>query len=753
MNSTGNDLESNDILDFEDNCENLDVLMNADQDYWTDRLGNKRPTIDYGLRMAGFTPAGFDFTTGGVLKNGDRNKCVFNQADQTWYSWSGDLPYNVIAGSTPGEGWKVVVYTADFLSFIKPVTWSGFAGGADSSGNNDSSNSFQAAVMQTKGQNVNPSIYNSVPTPDVITLRIPTGKYKINKKISPKGKLVIWLCDSGVEIDNHDNLCGKIIQNGLRHNAITSGILDNAVGFSVSVNRGLGKPAAIQGITDPSNLSSVTERDAVGFYADCGSRPPNITVAMSSYTATKALPNVPVDTSSLVRGMIIDTDNGYAGVVDHWAEDGKEITVSKGWYKTPSNTGPEIPPNAGFRVNDITKIWAHNANLELVENANTTRAAGFELGLRNSKNNFTDPDNTTDYMWGYDVVGFGPYNATVGFIQRTGVLRGFESSGALKEGYVVTKRGGVFPTTAIGTRCNSFEQLALRPNGIDSCFKVINTGDVDIGGQVYPGTRSVRMRSSGLNNDFDTRFQSIGGGEGSGLGTFRVSANFTEVTGGLRPVTTNASPCGTSSNAWSGGHTQTAFIVTSDENEKTSPEEITDDMLDAAGEVDWCLFQYLDSVKIKGEDGARWHFGGVAQRFVEAFKRHHLDPFKYAFICYDKWEDEYELVQVNEGEWHSEIVTVEEPVRTERVLYCDGTPLLDQNGEKYSTISTSIVKKEIEITVPDEPVFEKVLRVKAGERYGIRYDQAIILKQKQIERDHNRLISALEARISALENK
>lgn len=45
MNSTGNDLESSDILDFSDNCENLDVLMNADQDYWTDRLGNKRPTV------------------------------------------------------------------------------------------------------------------------------------------------------------------------------------------------------------------------------------------------------------------------------------------------------------------------------------------------------------------------------------------------------------------------------------------------------------------------------------------------------------------------------------------------------------------------------------------------------------------------------------------------------------------------------------------------------------------------------------
>ncbi|MGL4614271.1 MAG: hypothetical protein ACRCVV_10335 [Shewanella sp.] len=120
---TGNDLESSDILDFSDNCENLDVLMNADEDYWVDRFNNKKPTIDYALRMAGFTPAGFDFTTGGVLKNGDRNKCVFNQADQTWYSWSGDLPYNVIAGSAPGEGWKVqtvirrneVLYLTDFL--------------------------------------------------------------------------------------------------------------------------------------------------------------------------------------------------------------------------------------------------------------------------------------------------------------------------------------------------------------------------------------------------------------------------------------------------------------------------------------------------------------------------------------------------------------------------------------------------------------------------------------------------------------
>lgn len=43
--NTGNELPSKDILDFEDNCENLDSLMNVEEDYWEDRLGNKRPTV------------------------------------------------------------------------------------------------------------------------------------------------------------------------------------------------------------------------------------------------------------------------------------------------------------------------------------------------------------------------------------------------------------------------------------------------------------------------------------------------------------------------------------------------------------------------------------------------------------------------------------------------------------------------------------------------------------------------------------
>jgi len=160
-------------------------------------------------------------------------------------------------------------------------------------------------------------------------------------------------------------------------------------------------------------------------------------------------------------------------------------------------------------------------------------------------------------------------------------------------------------------------------------------------------------------------------------------------------MTTNTGTCGTSTNTWAGGFTQTAFTVTSDERCKTTPLDITDAMLDAASEVDWVQYQYLDRVEEKGTDGARWHFGAIAQRFVEAFERHGLDPYRFAFICYDEWDAEDEVV-----------------------------------GEDGAIVSEA---------------------VSAGSRYGIRYEQAIIIKQKQIERDHKRQIDALVTRIEALE--
>lgn len=158
----------------------------------------------------------------------------------------------------------------------------------------------------------------------------------------------------------------------------------------------------------------------------------------------------------------------------------------------------------------------------------------------------------------------------------------------------------------------------------------------------------------------------------------------------LTPSATNTYALGAPSNAWSGGFTQTAFTVTSDERAKTTPLKITDAMLDAAAEVDWVQYQYLDRVEAKGSDGARWHFGAVAQRYVEAFARHGLDAHDYGFICYDEWNEVPAMIDEESG-------VIIEPAR------------------------------------------------EAGSRYGIRYEEALALEAALQRRNYQRLLARIEA--------
>lgn len=60
------------------------------------------------LMNSTFEPNSFDFTTGGTLDTTDRNKAVYNPADNNWYSWAGTLPKVVAAGTDPtaDSNWK-----------------------------------------------------------------------------------------------------------------------------------------------------------------------------------------------------------------------------------------------------------------------------------------------------------------------------------------------------------------------------------------------------------------------------------------------------------------------------------------------------------------------------------------------------------------------------------------------------------------------------------------------------------------------
>lgn len=78
------------------------VASGANIDYATNQVtGQTQKTLPAVLRDAGFTPASFDFTTGGTLSATDRNKTVYDPVSKTWYLWKGTLPHVIAAGTNP----------------------------------------------------------------------------------------------------------------------------------------------------------------------------------------------------------------------------------------------------------------------------------------------------------------------------------------------------------------------------------------------------------------------------------------------------------------------------------------------------------------------------------------------------------------------------------------------------------------------------------------------------------------------------
>lgn len=155
----------------------------------------------------------------------------------------------------------------------------------------------------------------------------------------------------------------------------------------------------------------------------------------------------------------------------------------------------------------------------------------------------------------------------------------------------------------------------------------------------------------------------------------------------FRPAADNTKTLGGASYRWSVVYAGTGTINTSDERAKADIQDIDAAVLRAWSNVNYMQFKFADAVQQKG-DGARWHFGLIAQRVKEAFEAEGLDAFKYGLLCYDEWADQYT----------EELVEVEETLpsgKTIKVMRGTGKMILTQP---------------------------------AGNRYGIRYEEALALE-------------------------
>lgn len=236
----------------------------------------------------------------------------------------------------------------------------------------------------------------------------------------------------------------------------------------------------------------------------------------------------------------------------------------------------------------------------------------------------------------------------------------------------------------IGSMSGRFEwrikSMSLPSGVLTSADKYRMLGDGAVSLAVGGGTSSqVRLFTS----DGTYRTVSLTNGNvrlpTSSTGYFQLGSD------AMTPDSTNTYALGSASRAWSGGFTQSAFTVVSDARDKTEPLNISDALLDAWSEVDFVQFQYLDRIEEKGADSARWHFGIIAQRAKEAFERHGIDAHRYGFLCFDSWDDVYEE---------------------------------DANGSRK-------------------------LITPAGSRYGIRYEEVLILEAALMRRTIKRMQEAL----------
>ncbi|WP_290567500.1 MULTISPECIES: tail fiber domain-containing protein [unclassified Leclercia] len=360
------------------------------------------------------------------------------------------------------------------------------------------------------------------------------------------------------------------------------------------------------------------------------------------------------------------------------------------------------------------------------------------------------------------------------------------------EGCSVTNMSVVDATTAVVTtrKHQRFTSLTLKDctNGLTS--NGANAGPVTVIGlylenvtNPFGGLATNQNVISGIHGPGSTNFQ-------AGLGTFKDSSgnwaattvlskngvrlyvNSTEVsagteiarfgptsssilapliiTGSVTPAAGNTYNVGSSSAPWAGGYTQTTFTVTSDERQKSRPVMLArgsldfvvtsderlmqmpyaDDILDAWAEVDFVQFQFIDRIEAKGDDGARWHVGIIAQRAQEAFMRHGLDPRRFAFFCYD-------------------------PEETIPAVYESVAPVYERVPAVYDGDGREVSPELWHIK---EPAHEKMVAESyvVGERYGIRYEEALVMEAALHRRNHQRLLTQLEAltnRVVDLETK
>lgn len=316
-------------------------------------------------------------------------------------------------------------------------------------------------------------------------------------------------------------------------------------------------------------------------------------------------------------------------------------------------------------------------------------------------------------------------SSTANNVSRKIISRVANSNGTLTNRYVVYGNVGAAGDTLtidqsqLGSYTyksnGAVEATTLTVSGAATAASVSTTGTITAGGTLTVPTLNVSGYAT-VQNLITTSEIRVGSGGTSGnkllsfyydgtnvSGRFIAAASTLSVNNTFLPYATAKYDLGGASATWNNIYSQNAVTVVSDENYKTDVSELTEAELACAAACAKLYRRYKlnAAVAVKGEDGARYHVGTIAQLVVQAFIDAGLDWTKYGIITYTSWEASEAVIETKEA-------------------------VYDEDGQELEPAST------VEI----EPAKE------AGEIYMVRYDEL-----------NSFIIAGQEARLAALESR
>ena len=639
------------------------VAGGADIDYATNQVtGQTQKTLPAVLRDAGFSPVSWDFSTGGTLTVSDRDKVVYDPVSKTWYSYAGALPVTVPAGFNPvgNADWKPRTdpYLRDDLADtdnealgdnlvgVKLSSYGAIArtqhdknadllsiqdlGAISGVGNSDVDDKVMAVLNANAG------------------LLIPAGFVYVTTKPlhTSAGKSFNIICPNGKATIKSSGGYTMFTQDGpyqFQYCTFKNIIFD---GSDITNSANIFMESAASGC-----VAAFTTHNCVwqGFHTVWKA----IWIAVYHYN--------PIFKSVNDSGYIVDTpvdEGNFASFNLNFMESpvflgsrarmffriigGFNFTINNPWFEKNEVFGGAffyLRQFFNFKINDGWFEYFKGQNLiylktDGTENTQSDHIIIDGLHINNSRTdsgfkglvlmdppqyteNFTDPKcvfkNIVEHnnsVAGWYLLKSGDVTNRAESLTEIKNLRLKYGQPACSDGMTIARtQGGANPDIINSIRSLSTQTLQFLPRTYQTT--------------TYRTKNGLYEQQQVVDNVSKIAYWKVGDSAVLMWGVDYV-----------RPGRQNAQTCGTSTYAWSGGYTQTAFQVTSDRDAKTEESSIPDAVLDAWGDVQYVSYKLKDSVAKKGAE-ARRHVGVIAQDIKAAFEAHGVDPFEYGILCYD----------------------------------------------------------------------------------------------------------------------